>query len=158
MASPAAGPDVITTGCGAPAVDPPERPGRGSWTTGSLGPSSETSFLPCCTTRFGGTRGRMAPKKSERTQLKRAVRQLRRIRSFYAAATVLWAGSAALTSWQAAGSRQLTVCVTLLAVFAALFVMASIALRRLGASATTGRVQRHTTPPAVLNAGGHAAA
>ncbi|WTB86866.1 hypothetical protein OIE99_00685 [Streptomyces cellulosae] len=100
----------------------------------------------------------MAPMKSERTQLKRAVRQLRRIRSFYAAAMVLWAGSAALTGWQASGSRQLTVCVILLAVFAALFVTASVALRRLGASATAGRVQRHTAPPAVSNAGGPAAA
>ncbi|MEV5398171.1 hypothetical protein AB0N26_18560 [Streptomyces cellulosae] len=96
--------------------------------------------------------------KSERTQLKRAVRQLRRIRSFYAAAMVLWAGSAALTSWQAAGSRQLTVCVTLLAVFAALFLTASVALRRLGASAATGRVQRRATASTVPNAGGHAAA
>ncbi len=100
----------------------------------------------------------MAPMKSERSQLKRAVRQLRRIRSFYAAAMVLWAGSAALTSWQAAGSRQLMVCVVLLAVFAALFVMASVALRRLGVPATAARVQHHATRSTVSNAGGQAAA
>ncbi|MDT6985338.1 hypothetical protein ACFSUJ_33295 [Streptomyces lusitanus] len=89
----------------------------------------------------------MAPKKSERTQLTRAVRQLRRIRSFYAAAMVVWAGSAALTGRQAAGSRQLWVCVLLLAVFAALFVTASVALRRL---AVRGDVQAPLT-------GGHPA-
>ncbi|MEU5460805.1 hypothetical protein ACH4KU_07105 [Streptomyces althioticus] len=100
----------------------------------------------------------MAPMKSERSQLKRAVRQLRRIRSFYAAATVLWAGSAVLTRWQAAGSRQLMVCVVLLAVFAALFVMASVALRRLGVPATAERVQSRAASSAVSNAGGHAAA
>jgi hypothetical protein len=100
----------------------------------------------------------MAPMKSERSQLKRAVRQLRRIRSFYAAAMVLWAGSAALTSWQAAGSRQLTVCVALLAVFAALFVMASVALRRLGVTATAGRMRSRATTSTVPNTGGQAAA
>ncbi len=100
----------------------------------------------------------MAPKMSERSQLKRAVRQLRRIRSFYAAAMVLWAGSAALTSWQAAGSRQLTVCVALLAVFAALFVTVSVALRRLEVPATAERARRHATASTVSNAGGHAAA
>lgn len=108
--------------------------------------------------RFGGTWGRMAPKKSERTQLTRVVRQLRRIRSFYAAAMVLWAGSAALTGWQAAGSRQLWVCVLLLAVFAALFVTASVALRRLAVPATAGRPQRHAAPSTVPNTGRHAAA
>lgn len=100
----------------------------------------------------------MAPMKSERSQLKRAVRQLRRIRSFYAAAMVLWAGSAALTSWQAAGSRQLMVCVALLAVFAALFVTATVALRRLGVRATAERVRSRATTSTVPNAGGHAAA
>ncbi|GAA3505481.1 hypothetical protein ACF09G_29780 [Streptomyces albogriseolus] len=100
----------------------------------------------------------MAPKKSERTQLTRAVRQLRRIRSFYAAAMVLWAGSAALTGWQAAGSRQLWVCVLLLAVFAALYITATVALRRLAVPATAGRAQRHATPPTVSNAGRHAPA
>ncbi|WP_436839884.1 hypothetical protein [Streptomyces albogriseolus] len=86
------------------------------------------------------------------------MRQLRHIRSFYAAAMVLWAGSAALTSWQAAGSRQLWVCLLLLAVFAALFVTASVALRRLAVPATAGRVQRHAAPPTVSNAGSHASA
>ncbi|MEU3735430.1 hypothetical protein AB0E81_39585, partial [Streptomyces sp. NPDC033538] len=72
----------------------------------------------------------MAPR-TERIQFLRAVRQLRRIRSFYAAAILLWAGSVAWTGWQAPGSRQMWVSVPLLAVFAVLLVTASLALRRL---------------------------
>ncbi|WP_225994261.1 hypothetical protein [Streptomyces sp. SS1-1] len=63
-----------------------------------------------------------------------------------------------LTSWQAAGSRQLMVWVVLLAVFAALFVMASVALRRLGVPATAERVHSRAASSTVSNAGGHAAA
>lgn len=50
------------------------------------------------------------------------------------------------------------VWVVLLAVFAALFVMASVALRRLGVPATAERVQSRAASSTVSNAGGHAAA
>lgn len=93
---------------------------------------------------YRGTRCRMAPK-IERIQFLRAERQLRRIRSFYAAAILLWAGSAAWTGWQAPGSRQMWVSALLLAVFAALLVTATLALRRL-AIPTTGRPAHHAAP------------
>jgi uncharacterized membrane protein len=83
----------------------------------------------------------MAPK-TERIQFLRAVRQLRRIRSFYAAAVLLWAGATAWTGWQAPGSRQMWVSVVLLAVFTVLLVTASLALRRLAVPAT-GRPVHH---------------
>ena len=86
----------------------------------------------------------MAPK-TERIQFLRAVWQLRRIRSFYAAAILLWAGSAAWTGWQAPGSRQMWVSVLLLAVFAALLVTASLALQCLAVPAT-GRPVHHAAP------------
>ncbi|MET9957232.1 hypothetical protein ABZ135_37545 [Streptomyces sp. NPDC006339] len=86
----------------------------------------------------------MAPK-TERIQFLRAVRQLRRIRSFYAAGILLWAGSALWTGGQAPGSRQMWVSVLLLAVFAVLLVTASLALRRLAVPAT-GRPVHHAAP------------
>ncbi|WP_121745157.1 hypothetical protein [Streptomyces sp. E2N166] len=86
----------------------------------------------------------MAPK-TERIQFLRAVRQLRRIRSFYAAAIVLWTGSAAWTGWQSPGSRQMWVSVLLLAVFTVLLVTASLSLRRLSVPAT-GRPVHHAAP------------
>ncbi|WKX23619.1 MULTISPECIES: hypothetical protein [unclassified Streptomyces] len=86
----------------------------------------------------------MAPK-TERIQFLRAVRQLRRIRSFYAAAILLWTGTTAWTGWQALGSRQMWVSVLLLAVFTVLLVTASLALRRLAVPAT-GRPAHHAAP------------
>ncbi|MFD9244549.1 hypothetical protein ACFV0D_21980 [Streptomyces sp. NPDC059556] len=86
----------------------------------------------------------MAPK-TERIQFLRAVRQLRRIRSFYAAAILLWTGSAALTGWQAPGSRQMWVSILLLAVFTALLATASLSLRRLTVPAT-GQPVHHAAP------------
>lgn len=91
-----------------------------------------------------GTRCRMAPK-TERIQFLRAERQLRRIRSFYAAAMALWAGSAAWTGWQAPGSRQMWVSVLLLAVFTVLLATASLSLRRLAVPAT-GRPAHYAAP------------
>ncbi|WP_263235082.1 hypothetical protein, partial [Streptomyces cynarae] len=79
----------------------------------------------------------MAPK-VERIQFLRAVRQLHRVRSFYAVGVLLWAGSAAWTGWQAPGSRQMWVSVLLLAVFTGLLAIASLSLRRL-AVPPTGR-------------------
>ncbi|MEV5514336.1 hypothetical protein AB0L50_15625 [Streptomyces flaveolus] len=86
----------------------------------------------------------MAPK-TERIQFLRAERQLRRIRSFYAAGILLWTGSALWTGWQAPGSRQMWVSVLLLAVFTALLVTASLSLRRLAVPAT-GRPVHHAAP------------
>ncbi|MGC0380058.1 hypothetical protein [Streptomyces sp. SAI-129] len=86
----------------------------------------------------------MAPK-TERIQFLRAERQLRRIRSFYAAAIMLWTGSAAWTGWQAPGGRQMWVSVLLLAVFTALLVTASLSLRRLAVPAA-GRPAHHAAP------------
>ncbi|MBQ1095431.1 hypothetical protein KBY55_04835 [Streptomyces sp. b94] len=83
----------------------------------------------------------MAPK-TDRIQFLRAVRQLRRIRAFYAAALVLWAGSAVWTGWQAPGSRQMWVSVLLLTVFTVLLVTASVSLRRLAVPGT-GRPVHH---------------
>ncbi|OKJ62436.1 hypothetical protein, partial [Streptomyces sp. CB02460] len=65
----------------------------------------------------------MAPK-TERIQFLRNARQLRRVRSFYAAAVPLWAVSALWTGWQAPGSRQMWVSILLLAVFTVLLVTA----------------------------------
>ncbi|MER7193869.1 hypothetical protein [Streptomyces flaveolus] len=86
----------------------------------------------------------MAPK-TERIQFLRAVRQLRRIRSFYAAGILLWTGSTLWTGWQAPGSRQMWVSVLFLAVFTALLVTASLSLRRLAVPAT-GRPVHHAAP------------
>ncbi|MET7276419.1 hypothetical protein ABZS59_35480 [Streptomyces flaveolus] len=86
----------------------------------------------------------MAPK-TERIQFLRAVRQLRRIRSFYAAGILLWTGSALWTGWQAPGSRQMWVSVLLMAVFTALLVTASLSLRSLAVPAT-GRPVHHAAP------------
>ncbi|MEU1472592.1 hypothetical protein ABZ434_30795 [Streptomyces sp. NPDC005761] len=86
----------------------------------------------------------MAPK-TERIQFLRAVRQLRRVRSFYAAAILLWTGSALWAGQQAPGSPQMWVSVLLLAVFAVLLVTASLALRHLAVPAT-GRPVHHAVP------------
>ncbi|MER6169231.1 hypothetical protein [Streptomyces violaceorubidus] len=86
----------------------------------------------------------MAPK-TEHIQFLRAERQLRRIRSFYAAAILLWTGSAAWTGWQAPRSQQMWVSVLLLAVFAVLLVTVSLALRRLAVPAS-GRPVHHAAP------------
>ncbi|MEW2161355.1 hypothetical protein AB0950_40240 [Streptomyces sp. NPDC007189] len=86
----------------------------------------------------------MAPK-SERIQFLRAVRQLHRIRSFYAVGALLWAASSAWTGWQAPGSRQMWVSVLLLTVFTALLVTAGLSLRRL-AVPSTGRPAHHAAP------------
>ncbi|MFJ4526497.1 hypothetical protein ACIP4Y_37270 [Streptomyces sp. NPDC088810] len=83
----------------------------------------------------------MAPT-TERIQFLRAVRQLHRVRSFYTAGALLWAASSAWTGWQAPASRQMWVSLTLLTVFTALHITASLSLRRL-AVPTTGRPAHH---------------
>ncbi|MFF7342081.1 hypothetical protein ACFZAT_32855 [Streptomyces sp. NPDC008163] len=83
--------------------------------------------------------------KTERIQFLRNARQLRRVRSFYAAAVPLWTVSALWTGWQAPGSRQMWVSVLLLAVFTALLATATFAQRRL-ATPETGRPAHHAAP------------
>ncbi len=92
----------------------------------------------------GGIRLRMAPM-TERVMFLRAVRQLRRIRSFYAGGVLLWAVCAAWTGWQAPGSRQMWACAVLLTVFTGLLVTADLSLRRLGVR-ETGRPTHHAAP------------
>lgn len=58
------------------------------------------------------------------------VRQLRRIRAFYATAAVLWAVSAVEEGWTRPGSRPMWVSVVLLVVFTGLLSMTSLWLRR----------------------------
>ncbi|MFH9405214.1 hypothetical protein ACH4JS_36455 [Streptomyces sp. NPDC017638] len=61
----------------------------------------------------------------------RAVRQLRRVRTFYAVAALVWAASTAWTGWQTPGSRQMWVSALLLAIFTGLLLTSSIWLQRL---------------------------
>ncbi|MEU5599936.1 hypothetical protein [Streptomyces sp. NPDC020298] len=83
----------------------------------------------------------MAPK-TERIMFLRAVRQLHRVRSFYALGVLLWATSAAWSGWHAPGSRQMWTCVLLLAVFTGLLITAGLSLRRLQ-TPETGRPTHH---------------
>ncbi|TXS52041.1 hypothetical protein [Streptomyces sp. t39] len=64
----------------------------------------------------------------------KAVRQLRRIRSFYTGGFLLWAASAAWTGWDSPGGRQMWASLLLLALFAALLLTASVLLRRIEAA------------------------
>ncbi|RAJ63678.1 hypothetical protein K376_00773 [Streptomyces sp. PsTaAH-130] len=98
---------------------------------------------------YRGTRLGMAPK-IERIEFLRAVRQLHRVRSFYAAGVLLWAGATAWSGWQAPGSRQMWVSVLLLGVFTALLVTAGLSLRRLAVPAT-GRPAHHAAPHGTAN-------
>ncbi|MFF0205797.1 hypothetical protein [Streptomyces sp. NPDC005017] len=61
----------------------------------------------------------------------RAVRQLRRVRTFYAGGVLLWAVLTVWTAWQSPGSRQMWVSALLLAVFSGLLLTASLWLQRL---------------------------
>lgn len=92
----------------------------------------------------GGTRGGMAPK-SEHLMSQRAVRQLRRVRAFYAAGVLLWAAAAAWTGWSHSGGRQMWVSLLLLAVFTGLLATASLWLHRL--QATPGHQPAHHVAP-----------
>ncbi|EPD63832.1 hypothetical protein [Streptomyces sp. HGB0020] len=68
-----------------------------------------------------------------------AVRQLRRMRAFYAAGVALWTASTAWTGWDSPGSRPMWTSLLLLAVFAGLLVMACRWLRNLENGGTDGR-------------------
>ncbi|GGY51076.1 hypothetical protein [Streptomyces djakartensis] len=83
--------------------------------------------------------------KTDRITSLRAVRQLRRVRTFYAVGTLVWAASTAWTSWQTPGSRQMWVSALLLAIFTGLLLASSIWLQRLQ---ITGSAEpaRHAAP------------
>lgn len=65
----------------------------------------------------------------------RAVRQLRRIRAFYAVGALLWAASTAWTAWHSPGSRQMWVSALLLVIFTGLLAAAALWLQRCQAAA-----------------------
>ncbi|MGX1274903.1 putative membrane protein [Streptomyces phaeoluteigriseus] len=77
-----------------------------------------------------GTRAGMAST-TDRVMSLRAVRQLRRVRTFYTAGALLWAVLTAWTAWQSPGSRQMWVSALLLAAFSTLLLTASLWLHRL---------------------------
>ncbi|MFD3547317.1 hypothetical protein ACFWUW_17215 [Streptomyces sp. NPDC058655] len=60
----------------------------------------------------------------------RAVRQLRRIRTVYAAGIVLWAAGAAREAWEHPGSRQMWASLVLLALFTGLLSLTVASLWR----------------------------
>ncbi|PKW05004.1 hypothetical protein SAMN05428944_0068 [Streptomyces sp. 1222.5] len=90
---------------------------------------------------------------TDRIKSQRAVRQLRRVRAFYAVGVLVWAASTAWTGWQSLGSRQMWVSALLLAVFTGLFLTTTVWLQRLQAAraASAGpahhAVPRRTTRP-----------
>jgi hypothetical protein len=86
----------------------------------------------------------MAPE-TDHAESVRALRQLRRIRTFYATGAALWAVAAASTAWDDPGGRQMWVSVVFLVVFVALLSMASLWLWRQQA-AGSGEPVRHAAP------------
>ncbi|MDL5205921.1 hypothetical protein [Streptomyces sp. ALI-76-A] len=86
----------------------------------------------------------MAPK-NDHPKLLRAVRQMRRIRTFYALGVLLWGATAAWGGWRDPGSRQVWVSVLLLVVFTALLSATSLWLRR-HRSDGAGQVAHHAAP------------
>ncbi|MGW4726178.1 hypothetical protein [Streptomyces sp. NPDC004291] len=95
----------------------------------------------------------MAAKTDHLTPL-RATRQLRRIRTFYSAAALLWAVAATWTAWTHPGSRQMWVSVALLAVFVAL--LGTVALWLRGLRAAAGHRPAHHAAPRRTSAPRHA--
>ncbi|MEU8952340.1 hypothetical protein [Streptomyces sp. NPDC048489] len=67
--------------------------------------------------------------KTDRVTSLRAVRQLRRVRTFYALGALVWAASTAWTVWQFPGERQMWVSALLLTIFAGLLLAASLWLQ-----------------------------
>ncbi|MFH8462749.1 hypothetical protein [Streptomyces sp. NPDC017991] len=86
----------------------------------------------------------MAPKKDHSMPL-RAVRQLHRMRTFYAAAVLLWAASAAWVGWQHPGSRQMWVSALFMLVFMGLLAVTSLWLHRLQGTGA-GEAAHHAAP------------
>ncbi len=91
-----------------------------------------------------GIRAGMAPKAESLMSL-RAVRQLRRVRTFYTAGVLLWAAAATWTGWTHPGSRQMWASLLLLAVFTGLLATASLWLHRL--KAAEGHKPAHHAAP-----------
>ncbi|MFF7736421.1 MULTISPECIES: hypothetical protein [unclassified Streptomyces] len=60
----------------------------------------------------------------------RALRQLRRMRTFYAGGAVLWAASAVSAGWDDPGGRPMWVSVAFLVVFVALLGLTVLWLKR----------------------------
>ncbi|MFH8804897.1 hypothetical protein ACH4F6_35945 [Streptomyces sp. NPDC017936] len=89
--------------------------------------------------------------KTDRVMSLRAVRQLRRVRAFYAGGVLLWAALTAWTGWQLPGSRQMWVSALLLVVFGGLLLTASLWLQRLRTEGSSGLAHhaapRRTTAP-----------
>ncbi|NEA63341.1 hypothetical protein [Streptomyces sp. SID12488] len=77
----------------------------------------------------------MAPE-TDHAESVRALRQLRRMRLFYAAGAALWAVSSALVGWDDPGSRQMWVSVLFLVVFTGLLSVTSLWLWRQQAART----------------------
>ncbi|MER6264708.1 hypothetical protein ABT203_34870 [Streptomyces sp900105245] len=71
---------------------------------------------------------------ADRIKAVRAVRQLRRTRTFYTVGVLVWAASTAWTGWQSPGTRQMWVSALLLTVFTGLLLAASPWLQRLQAT------------------------
>ncbi|MER6033940.1 hypothetical protein ACIRU2_18490 [Streptomyces sp. NPDC101169] len=84
----------------------------------------------------------------------RAVRQLRRVRAFYAVGVLLWTASTAWTSWQSPGSRQMWVSALLLAVFAGLLTATTLWLQRL--QAASAPAPAHHAAPRTTTGARHA--
>jgi uncharacterized membrane protein len=84
----------------------------------------------------------------------RAVRQLRRVRTFYTGGVLLWAVMTTWAAWQSPGSRQMWVSALLLAVFSGLLLAASLWLQRL--QATGERRPAHHAAPRKATATRHA--
>ncbi|MFE0350890.1 hypothetical protein [Streptomyces griseoluteus] len=72
--------------------------------------------------------------KTNHSRILRAVRQLRRVRAFYATGVALWLTAAVWTGWLHPGSRQMWVSLLLLVLFAGLLVTATLWLQRLRTS------------------------
>ncbi|MFE6334281.1 hypothetical protein ACFVOK_13835 [Streptomyces sp. NPDC057798] len=91
----------------------------------------------------------MAPK-NDHSKLLRAVRQMRRIRAFYALGALLWAATATWGAWQHPGTRQMWVPLLLLVVFAGLLSATTLWLRQHRAG-DAGQPAHHAAPrrPAV---------
>ncbi|KFG04063.1 MULTISPECIES: hypothetical protein [Streptomyces] len=88
----------------------------------------------------------------------RAVRQLRRIRAFYATAASVWAALAVWEGWQHPGSRPMWVAALLLVVFTGLFSVTSLWLwrHRTAVTAAAGAPARRGAPRRIAPARGAA--
>ncbi|MEV6617276.1 hypothetical protein AB0N31_26175 [Streptomyces sp. NPDC051051] len=86
----------------------------------------------------------------------RAVRQLRRVRAFYAGGVLLWAALTAWTGWQLPGSRQMWVSALLLAAFSGLLLAASLWLQRLQAAGSRRPAHHAASPRATTPRHAHA--